>query len=380
MTYMHFQSTGFTHMIIYYLHATSQITIFFPPLHLLKKISCTVGLDTLEDMVVLLLPGKNSIYEGPDVLPGWANYFEDLGKPSPSNSYDNDNFVRVCSEYSRLADCPPSNTFQFSTSYYNDAVQSLKLEKAVGPDGIEAEHILYSGPVVSQHLLDIFNAIISSCHIPEIFNLGFVIPIPKGKDKDQRIPANYRGISLLFNLAKLFEKLLLSKILEEGITINPLQGGFRVGYSCLHSAFILQEGIQSIRDAGKKAYVAFLDANKAFDTVWHQGLFVKLHQKGICHRIWHILNSWYSHSSSSVLLNGAASKPFPILQGVRQGAILSPLLYSVYVDELLDLLKESGLGAYVGTCCIAAPMYADDLALVADSASTLQSLLDIVSE
>ena len=137
----------------------------------------------------------------------------------------------------------PSNSLpQITMILY---IQSLKLEKAVGPDGIEAEHIVYSGPVVSQHLLDIFNAIISSCHIPEIFNLGFVITIPIGKDKDQRIPVNYRGISLLSNLAKLF----LSKILEDGITINPLQGGFRVRYIVAfdHSAFILQEGIQSIR-------------------------------------------------------------------------------------------------------------------------------------
>ena len=96
---------------------------------------------------------------------------------------------------------------------------------------------------------------------------------------------------LLSNLAKLFEKLLLTKISEDGISLNPLQGGFKPGYSSLHTAFILQEAIQSTREINKKAFVAFLDVRKAFDTVWHEGLFVKLYNKGIHPRIWHILSN-----------------------------------------------------------------------------------------
>ncbi len=145
--------------------------------------------------------------------------------------------------------------------------------------------------------------------------------------------------------------------------------------------FIFQEAVQSIRESGKKAYIALLHVRKAFDTVWHQGLFVKLHQKGIPPRIWHILNNWYSSSSSSVLQGGAHSRSFPILQGVRQGAILSLLLYSIFVDDPLDQLQHSGLGSRIGpsNTFIGAQVFEDDLALIASSPEELQAMLNTLS-
>ena len=134
-----------------------------------------------------------------------------------------------------------------------------------------------------------------------------------------------------YNISKLFEKVILAKLQSSSLPLNLLQGGFCSGYSPSHTAFVLQEAIQSIRESGKKAYVALLDVKKAFDTFWHQGLFVKLHHKGIPTRIWHILNNWYTSSSCSVLHCGNHSRSFPILQGVCQGAILSPLLYTAFL-------------------------------------------------
>ena len=116
-----------------------------------------------------------------------------------------------------------------------------------------------------------------------------------------------------------------------------------------------------------------LDVKKAFNTVWHHGLFVKLHRKGIPTCIWHILNNWYTSSSCSVLQCGNHSSSFPILQGVRQGAIL---LYSIFVDDLLNTLDHSGLRARIGEVFCGSPMYADNLALVASSPEELQAMLD----
>ncbi len=84
--------------------------------------------------------------------------------------------------------------------------------------------------------------------------------------------------------------------------------------------------------------MAFLDVTRA-----------KLHGKGIHPRIWHLLVNWYSRSSSCFLLKGEHSRVFRIQQGFRQGAILSPLLYSVFVDDLLAQLDDCGLGAMIGS-------------------------------
>ena len=85
--------------------------------------------------------------------------------------------------------------------------------------------------------------------------------------------------------------MLLRSHLCDHSLFNPLQGGFREGLSCAHSAFVLQEAVQSLSDSGKMACVAFLDVCKAFDTAWHAGLLVKLHQHGVKGHLWHLINN-----------------------------------------------------------------------------------------
>ena len=91
--------------------------------------------------------------------------------------------------------------------------------------------------------------------------------IPKGHTEDLSNPSNYRGITVLSNLSKVLEKFTLLRIhLQDPLpSLNLLQGEFRQGHGCVHTAYVLQEAIQSFRDRGKKAYVAFLDVRKAFD-------------------------------------------------------------------------------------------------------------------
>ena len=138
----------------------------------------------------------------------------------------------------------------------------------------------------------------------------------------------------------------------------------------MHTAFILQEAVRSLRDQKRKAYVAFLDVRKAFDTVWHSGLLLKLIQFQVPKYI------WSHHCTYSILWNSSTSRSFSVQQGVRQGAVLSPLLYCIFVNDLLSQLSSSGYGVRVHN---SSPMYADDLALISHSSSDLQDMLDIVS-
>ena len=124
--------------------------------------------------------------------------------------------------------------------------------------------------------------------------------------------------------------------------------------------------------------MALLDVQKAFDTVWHKGLFLKLYQAGVKDRAWLFLLKWYNQSSCSVLWCGKSSRVFTINQGVKQGGILSPFLYSLFVNDLLKELAVSGYGVSVDDLFTGAPMYADDLALISSSSADLQNLLEIV--
>lgn len=122
-------------------------------------------------------------------------------------------------------------------------------------------------------------------------------------------------------------------------------------------------------------YVALLDARKAFDSVWHDGLFVKLHEAGCDLRIWSILRHYYRDFQSSVFIAGSSSKWFPVKQGVFQGAPFSMKLYTGFNSDLLNLLQDRGAG--VASISISCPAYADDIAILSLHKQSLQSLLDI---
>ena len=319
----------------------------------------------------------NKVYDNDNIMDGWASYFESLSTPADVPFTEEQ--LLILESYYTTQSMPTDEPDLVSEEEVSSIIHSLPLKKAAGPDRITNEHLKFGGSVLPAILSSLFNAILISGHIPAPFKLGLIIPIPKSHNKDLSIPSNYRGITLLSVIAKVFEKVLLHRVSDQQDQLNPLQGGFRPGFSCLHSAFILQEAISSVRERKKKVFVAFLDVKKAFDTVWHEGLMFKLALHKFPMYIWHILNNWYSSSTSAVLWNSHISRSFRIRQGVRQGAILSPLLYSSFVDGLLDQLSASGHGVYIDDVFCGAPMYADDLALVSDSAEDLQDMLDITS-
>ena len=315
-------------------------------------------------------------YQGDNIDNGWADFFESLGTASAA-SYSDPTPHHLNTD--TLHDMDNSLLADFVTSEVEEAINYLASNKASGPDNIMPEHLKYGGATLIFHLTQLFNLLVEYKYVPQSLKHGNIIPIPKSKDKDPTDPSNYRGITLLPTICKLWEKIILTRFRAHGITskIHPLQGGFRPGYSCLHTAFLFQETITHLRER-KKVYVALLDVKKAFDTVWHAGLFFKLQQAEITGQALHFLRQWYEHSTCSVLWNGKPSRTIHINQGVKQGGVLSPFLYNLYVNDLLVDLENSGLGARVGDIFTGAPMYADDLALIASSPEELQGMLDIV--
>ena len=110
--------------------------------------------------------------------------------------------------------------------------------------------------------------------------------------------------------------------------------------------------------------MAFIDVAKAYDTVWLDGLWWTLHRKGVCGPVWRLLKNWYASTTSCVTVEGAITNPFPVLQGVKQGGVLSPLLYIVFINGLFERMAQHNLGisilqppTYTGTL-----LYADDMA------------------
>ena len=126
----------------------------------------------------------------------------------------------------------------------------------------------------------------------------------------------------------------------------------------------MQESISVMRDEGSEIFLISLDTRKAYDTVWHEGLFFKLFRAGINRKIWRLLFYWYKSAEGIVICSGSQSDRYAVKQGVRQGRILSTHLYQLY---LLFELEKSGHGNTHDGTYFGSPCFMDDLILIVKS-------------
>ena len=274
------------------------------------------------------------------------------------------------------------------------ALKNLKNNKATGPDGIKNEEIKATFELMKNFYLKLFNLIFDSGVFPSSWAEGLIVPIYKKKGS-KGDPNNYRGITLLSCLGKYFNLILNARFKKiSDILISKIQAGFREGFSTMDHIFALQVIINIYKKSGKPLYIAFVDYQKAFDTVWRDGLWFKLIREGINGKFLNIVKAMYEKSRSCVLINGEKSNFFSSLAGVRQGEILSPLLFAFYINDLECFLKNKEImplqhlsatskiaAEYMGLdddyiMELLALYYADDTILMAESSKGLQNALD----
>ena len=256
-----------------------------------------------------------------------------------------------------------------------DAVMHLKKGKSSDDDDVSAEHFLNAPFVVFSALQHLFNAMLKHSFVPKQFMLGTIIPILKDHHGNHGDINNYRGITISPIASKIFEH-LLSILFTSFLSSSPWQFGFKRKNSTLHAVYCLKETINYYVENGSRVFCAFLDASKAFDRIIHSGLFLKLLEKGAPKVFIDLIIHWYGNLWCRVRWDDSLSQWFCIRAGVRQGGILSPSFYSLYVDELISILETMNVGCYVLEVFLAALLYADDMALLAPSVKGLQLLLE----
>ena len=187
---------------------------------------------------------------------------------------------------------------------------------------------------------------------------------------------NYRPITLRPIISKIFENFLLDKFAKYLCT-DDLQFGFKKHLSCSHAIFVLKQTIQYFNDNNSNVFLASLDASKAFDRVNHFKLFSILVKMNVPKIFISLIVNWYSKLTAMVKWDDHLSDSFAIRSGVRQGGILSPLLFNCYVNSLLVTLRNKDLGCKLRNFYVGCIMYADDLILISASIMDLQAMLDI---
>jgi exonuclease III len=318
----------------------------------------------------------------------WKTYFENLSTPTDVPTFHADFKHSVNERLTLMEQTTLANENIFlnepiTAKEISSAIKSLKKGKAGGHDGLVSEHIKYASVNVHDLILKIMNAIISYEYIPDSFRYGICIPLHKGGKKTKDNPDHYRKITLLPTLSKLFETLLLNradKWLIADNKLGELQGAAHEGASCLHTSLLLRETIHHRIEEGETTYVAFLDAKKAFDSVWVDGLFVKIFDMGLNAKLWRILRKWYKNLKCQVRVGDHISQAFQVLVGVFQGGKWSSRLFQAYYSELINMLCSTLIGCNIYDLRAVCPTYADDIAILAPFKITLQNLLSLVDE
>lgn len=245
----------------------------------------------------------------------------------------------------------------FELEEVKQLICSAKCGKASGLDGVNIKLVKNFPIIALQFLSLIFNSCSKNCYFPSAWKLAKTIPILKpGKDKS--LPQSYRPIALLSCFSKLYEKLILNQLRIHLCLENPLpdfQFGFRPNHSTNHALMRLTRSIKAAMNIGKTTGVIYLDIQKAFDLVWHNGLLWKMMRMGCNPWLVRVVASFLEDREFQVHVGSEHSARHRILYGVPQGSVLSPNLYSLFIHDI----------PHLEDCLIS--LYADDTGISASS-------------
>lgn len=259
------------------------------------------------------------------------------------------------------------------------AILHLKSGKHDGLTGHTTDHLIHGTHRLHCHLSLLYSGMLNHGFSPTGLMLSTVVSIPKCKRKSLNDSTNYRGIALSSVLGKVLDWVILTRY-RDVLDSSDCQFGFKPGHSTTQCTFVVQETVQYYLNGGSHVNAVLLDASKAFDRVQYIKLFRLLLKKGICPLLARFLCAMYTHQLIRVRWNNFTTAPFGVSNGVKQGGVLSPILFSVYMDELIGHLMKAGYGCHIGHIFVGALVYADDIVLLAPTLTAARKMLCVVKQ
>ena len=246
---------------------------------------------------------------------------------------------------------------------------------------VPAEMLKESPDFILLTLLKIANKVKNSCYFPHEWAKGITTLLHKDGEEDD--PSNYRAITVADAIAKVMTIMMnerLSKKIEEEKIIPYQQIAFKKKSRPADHLFVLKNVFEKYLSSGKKVYTCFVDFQKAYDSVWRVGLYYKLIKCGIDINVIKLIKDMYDKTSQIIKMNGKVTKPLQTYKGVRQGCILSPRLFNIFLRDLPDIFDQKCNPVKIGNTDVSCLMFADDIVLLSESQEGLHNCLKRLEE
>ena len=253
-----------------------------------------------------------------------------------------------------------------------------KNNKSPGMDNLIAETFKISYDIISRFLLKLYNRLFLNGDYLRAWGDGFIVPIFKGGDKDDA--QNYRGITLINILSKVYSQILLNRLTPWSDRENKLssnQFGFQKGKSTVDCIFIFSSIISKTLNAGCKLYCVFLDYEKEFDKIDRSFLWHKLISENVSSKLVKTLKSMYTTVKSCIRYRSTISGFFDLHIGLKQGDPSSPLMFTLFINDIIGNINSNFLHNFtIDEMKIFMILYADDAIVFANTPDVLQSMLN----
>ena len=245
-----------------------------------------------------------------------------------------------------------------------DALKKININKSCGPDNLHPRLLLELADMIAVPVTILFNETLKNGNLPNDWKMAYITGVFKKGSK--QLPENYRPISLTSILCKIMEKFVRDNVIShliENELLSKKQFGFVSGRSTLTQLlYYLDECIEKIAN-GNVIDAIYLDFSKAFDTVPHRRLLGKLESYGIQGKTLNWINSFLKGRKQQVVVNGSKSGIDSVISGIPQGTVLGPVLFVIYITDLLDVISSDGF------------MFADDTKIFRKITSLADALM-----
>jgi hypothetical protein len=286
----------------------------------------------------------NGYTDPKDIVNVFACKYKDLYNRAPS---DTDCMSLIRESISSSLNSGDNHETFISVDAVKTAIRKLKEEKNDGNCGYVSSHLIHASDNYHCEIAKLLSSMFIHGFHPDLLVSATLISIPKDYKGDLTSDSNYRGIALSNSISKLFDIIFIMRN-NDLLNTSQLQFAFKPKLSTTMCTTVLKEVVKYYMNNKSVVYSCLLDASKAFDLVRHDKLFLLLHDRKIPALDLRILLNQYNRQRIRTYWQDTASDYFDTTNGIRQGSIASPILFNVYLDELLQRLESSGIGCWVG--------------------------------